>query len=108
MSQKKAIRQPNLFAEIMKGLFREKLTLGLLFLILVSALSVVHFTNASRLEVIKQDKLLEQRDELDLEWGYLVVESEFYSQHARIEDIARQQLKMKRPERKDEKVVTSP
>lgn len=108
MSQQNTIRQPNLFAEIIKGLFREKLTLGLLFFIFITAISVVQVTNATRLEVIKQDKLLQQRDELDLAWGYLVVETEFYSQHARIEDIARQKLNMKRPERKDEKVVVLP
>lgn len=106
MASKNNTRQPNLFFEITKGLFREKLTLGLLFSIFVSAIGVVMVTDASRAEVIAQDKLLQEKDELDLAWGYLVVEGEFYAQHARVEDIARKKLGMKRPERKDEKVVT--
>ena len=65
-------------------------------------------TDASRTEVIKQDQLLQQKDKLDLGWGYLVVESEFYAQHARVEDIAKKKLNMKRPERKDEKLVILP
>lgn len=108
MNSKNNTRQPNLFAEILKGLFREKLTLGLLFLIFVTTLSQVYVTNQTRHEVMQRDQLLQQKDELDQAWGYLVVESEFYAQHARVEDIARDKLDMKRPERKDEKVVSLP
>ena len=108
MVSKNNTRQPNLFIEIAKGLFREKFTLGLLFSIFASAIAVVLITDASRAEVIKQDQLLQQKDELDLAWGYLVVESEFYAQHARVEDIAKKKLDMKRPERKDEKLVVLP
>ena len=108
MASKNNTRQPNLFIEIAKGLFREKFTLGLLFSIFASAIAVVLITDASRAEVIKQDQLLQQKDELDLAWGYLVVESEFYAQHARVEDIAKKNLDMKRPERKDEKLVVLP
>ncbi|MEI4548408.1 MULTISPECIES: cell division protein FtsL [Pseudoalteromonas] len=108
MASKNNTRQPNLFIEITKGLFREKVTLGLLFSIFASAFAVVMVTDASRAEVIKQDTLLQQKDELDLAWGYLVVESEFYAQHARVEDIAKKKLDMKRPERKDEKLVVLP
>ena len=43
--------------------------------------------------------------ELDLEWRYLLVEEEFYSQHARIEEVATSQLKMKRPTSQDEQVI---
>ncbi|OUL57579.1 cell division protein FtsL [Pseudoalteromonas ulvae] len=108
MSQKPIMRQPNLFAEIVGGLFREKFTSGLLFLILVSALAVVQVTHLSRQELIQQDKLLQQRDEYDLQWRYLLVEQEFYAQHARIEDIASKKLQMKRPDSKDEQVVILP
>ncbi|MBB1446864.1 cell division protein FtsL, partial [Pseudoalteromonas sp. SG41-6] len=59
----------------------------------------------SRGELIKQDMLLQERDELDLEWRYLLVEEEFYSQHARIEEVAISQLKMKRPTSQDEQVI---
>ncbi len=108
MSSKKNVRSPNLFVEIAKGLLREKVTMGLLFIIFVTAISVVQVTHASRQELITQDRLLQQRDELDLEWRYLVVEEEFYAQHVRIEDIARTKLQMKRPKSIDEQVVILP
>ncbi len=105
MSQKEKQRQPNLFAEIVSGIAGHTLTLLLLFLLLVTALAVVQVTHASRQELIKQDALLQQRDELDLQWRYLVVEEEFYSQHARIEDIAKSELGMKRPTSKEEQAI---
>ncbi|WP_462156553.1 cell division protein FtsL [Pseudoalteromonas sp. GB56] len=105
MSQQQARRHPNLIVEIIRGLFDNKITLGLLFSILVTALAIVQVTHLSRAELIAQDKLLQERDELDLNWRYLLVEEEFYSQHARIEEIATEQLKMKRPTSEDEEVV---
>ncbi len=103
MSQQPVKRQPNLFVEIIRGLIDNKLTLGLLFSILFSALAIVQVTHLSRAQLIAQDKLLQERDELDLNWRYLLVEEEFYSQHARIEQIATEQLNMKRPTRKMKK-----
>jgi cell division protein FtsL len=101
-------RQPKLFLEILQGLFANKLTLFLLLLIFGSALAVVQVTHLTRQQLIAQDELLQQRDELDLEWRYLLVEEEFYSQHSRIEEIAKTQLNMKRPTSKDEQVVVVP
>lgn len=101
-------RQPKLFSEILTVLFANKLTLLLLLLIFVSSLVVVQVTHFARQQLINQDQLLQQRDELDLQWRYLLVEEEFYSQHARIEEVAKTQLKMKRPTSKDEQVVTLP
>ncbi|MBQ4860803.1 cell division protein FtsL [Pseudoalteromonas sp. MMG013] len=98
-------RQPKLFSEMLFSLFSNKLTLLLLLLTFVSALAVVQVTHFARQQLIDQDVLLQQRDELDLQWRYLLVEEEFYSQHARIEEIAKTQLKMKRPTSKDEQVV---
>ncbi|MBD1581006.1 cell division protein FtsL [Pseudoalteromonas sp. S16_S37] len=98
-------RQPKLFLEIIQGLFANKLTVFLLLLIFATSLAVVQVTHLTRQQLIAQDELLQQRDELDLEWRYLLVEEEFYSQHARIEEIAKTQLNMKRPTSKDEQVV---
>ncbi|MFY8273933.1 cell division protein FtsL [Pseudoalteromonas sp. SSDWG2] len=105
MSQQQTRRHPNLFVEIIRGLFDHKITLGLLFSILVTAFAIVQVTHLSRAKLIAQDKLLQERDELDLNWRYLLVEEEFYSQHARIEQIATEQLNMKRPTSEDEEVV---
>lgn len=105
MSNKANYRQPNLFFEIVKGLGTHKLTLVLLLVIFVSSLAVVQITHLARGQLIEQDVLLQQRDELDLEWRYLLVEEEFYSQHARIEDVAISQLQMKRPTSQNEQVI---
>jgi cell division protein FtsL len=104
MSKKASYRQPNLFFEIIKGLGANKLTSALLVVILASSLTLVQITHLARGQLIEQDSLLQQRDELDLEWRYLV-EEEFYSQHARIEEVAISQLKMKRPTSQDEQVI---
>ena len=101
-------RQPNLFVEIGYYIIANKLTAFLLLTILISALAVVQITHLTRQQLIQQGELLQQRDELDLQWRYLVVEEEFYSQHARIEEIAKMQLEMKRPTSKDEQVIVLP
>ena len=107
MSKKANHRQPpNLFFEIIKGLGVNKLTSVLLVTIFVSSLGVVQVTHLARGQLIEQDILLQERDELDLDWRYLLVEEEFYSQHARIEEVAISQLKMKRPTSQDEQVIT--
>ncbi|MGS0536654.1 cell division protein FtsL [Pseudoalteromonas sp. SaAl2] len=108
MKAKANHRQPNLFLEIIKGLGANKLTSALLVVIFASSLSVVQITHLARQELIEQDQLLQERDELDLEWRYLLVEEEFYSQHARIEEIATMQLQMKRPTSQDEQVIILP
>ncbi|TMP31493.1 cell division protein FtsL [Pseudoalteromonas rubra] len=105
---KKHQRQPKLFLEICQLLLDNKLTFLLLALTLGSALAVVQVTHLTRQQLIEQDKLLQKRDELDLEWRYLLVEEEFYSQHARIEEVARTQLQMKRPTSKEEQVIVLP
>ena len=105
MSKKANYRQPNLFLEILKGLGANKLTSALLVVIFASSLAVVQTTHLARGQLIQQDQLLQERDELDLEWRYLLVEEEFYSQHARIEEVATSQLKMKRPTSQDEQVI---
>lgn len=108
MTPNAQLRQPNLFREIVKGLFEHKFVAFLLVLIFVSSLSLVQVTHLTRQQLIQQDKLLQQRDELDLAWRYMVVEEQFYSQHARIEEVAVSQLNMKRPTSKDEQVVVLP
>ena len=105
MKPKANHRQPNLFLEIIKGLGANKLTSALLVVIFASSLAVVQTTHLARGQLIQQDQLLQERDELDLEWRYLLVEEEFYSQHARIEEVATSQLKMKRPTSQDEQVI---
>ena len=105
MSKKANYRQPNLFLEILKGLGANKLTSALLVVIFASSFAVVQVTHLARGQLIEQDTLLQERDELDLEWRYLLVEEEFYSQHARIEEVATSQLKMKRPTSQDEQVI---
>ena len=105
MSKKASYRQPNLFFEILKGLGGNKLTSALLVVIFASSFAVVQTTHLARGQLIQQDQLLQERDELDLEWRYLLVEEEFYSQHVRIEEVATSQLKMKRPTRQDEQVI---
>ncbi|MGO2076681.1 MAG: cell division protein FtsL, partial [Pseudoalteromonas sp.] len=70
MKAKANHRKPNLFYEIIKGLGANKLTSALLLMIFVTSLAVVQVTHLARQELIEQDQLLQERDELDLEWRY--------------------------------------
>ncbi len=60
----------------------------LLVLVLVSALSVVYTTQLSRQLVSRQDQLLMEKDNLDIEWRNLILEETALSEHSRVESMA--------------------
>lgn len=85
------------------GLLRARtLTLfGLLFLVLVSGLSVVRITHQNRFAF---NELQEQREEavsLNVAWGQLLLEQSTFGVEGRIEQKAVEQLQMQVPEISD-------
>lgn len=71
-----------------------------LFLALVavaSAVWVVQVKHGNRALTTEQSRLRDERDRLDVEWSQLQLEEAAHSSHARIEQIAREQLKMVEP-----------
>ncbi|WP_245556372.1 cell division protein FtsL [Algicola sagamiensis] len=74
----------------------------------VSAVMVISISHQNRQETIKQEKIMEQRDALDVEWRHLLLEERALSEHYRVERLANEKLKMKRPTTDDEIFVKWP
>lgn len=73
------------------------LTVALICLMLVSALAVIYVSHLNRLAFSQYQVALKERDQLDIEWGQLLLEQSALAQHARVERIARERLAMKPP-----------
>ncbi|MBF0220142.1 MAG: cell division protein FtsL [Gammaproteobacteria bacterium] len=65
--------------------------------IMVSAFGVIITTHQSRMNFIKLQHLEKVRDELITDWGRLQIELGAHASHGRIENSARQDLKMVLP-----------
>jgi len=76
----------------------DKRAIALVVLVLVSALSVITLRQQSRTLFAQLQTLERQRDSLDIEWGRLLLEQGAWSQHQRIEKIARARLGMQLPD----------
>lgn len=76
-------------------------SLGLLVLLLVSAVSVVYVSHLNRHAFTDYQLALKERDQLDIEWGQLLLEQSALAQHARVEQIVRERLAMKTPDIRD-------
>lgn len=79
--------------------------LTLLALTLATGLAVVYLTHLNRELVAEREVLLQQRDELDVEWRHLVVEQTALAEHSRIEQLATRNLQMQRPDDDQEVLI---
>ncbi|MEH6358219.1 MAG: cell division protein FtsL [Pseudomonadales bacterium] len=73
-------------------------TLALLGLMLVSAVAVIYVTHLNRHSFSQYQAALQLRDQLDIEWGQLLLEQSAQASHSRVEQLARKRLAMKAPE----------
>lgn len=69
------------------------------------AFAVVYSKQKSRAYHIEISRLRASVDELDIEWGRLQLEEGALSEYGRIERIASEKLKMRRPEPSEIKLV---
>ena len=63
-------------------------------LVLGSALSVVYAKHQSRKLFVQLNELQQQRDVMNVEWGQLQLELSTWATNGRIEQMARQRLRM--------------
>ena len=63
--------------------------------VLVSAISLVYSKHLSRTLFVELQQLKREVDELNTEWGQLQLEQSAWSDHGRIERIARDRLSMR-------------
>ncbi|MFQ3197555.1 MAG: cell division protein FtsL [Paraglaciecola sp.] len=78
----------------------------LLFLtLLVSAGAVILSAHNNRQLSISLERLMQEKDQLDVQWRNLILEQSALTEHNRIETLVSKQLNMRRPEADDEVVV---
>jgi cell division protein FtsL len=71
----------------------------------LSAFLVIQYAHNHRQLSIEQEKLIKERDQLDIEWRHIVLEQSALTEHNRIENTVREKLGMIRPDPEDEVVV---
>jgi cell division protein FtsL len=69
----------------------------LVVLILLSAITIIESRHQSRVAFAHLQSLKTERDELNIEWGKLLLEEGAWSQHHRVETIAHARLDMGLP-----------
>ena len=73
--------------------------------VLGSALGVVYAKHEARSRFNELQKLTQQRDDLDIEWGQLQLEQSTWATHGRVERVARDELRMVIPQANDLRIV---
>ena len=74
------------------------LSLALSLAVFISAMEVVLHRHETRELFLVLQELRAQQNELDREWGQLLLEQGTWGTHGRIEDIAREKLNMTLPD----------
>ena len=95
----------NLAAIIFMELLHHPWRLLLYVLVVLSALAVILSTHHNRQLAIVHESLMQERDQLDVEWRHLILEQSALTEHNRIETEVRKKLDMHRPLPSDEVVV---
>jgi len=89
---------------------RQPFALVLVFAIVcvTSAMALIYTKHESRRLFVELESLTEQRDELNIEWGQLQIEQSTWATHARIEQVATDDLELMRPEATEIFVIERP
>ena len=81
------------------------LVAALWVMVLGSSLGVVYAKHQARSKFNELQKLTQQRDDLDIEWGQLQLEQSTWATHGRVERVAREELRMVIPQASDLRIV---
>jgi cell division protein FtsL len=73
--------------------------------VLASALGVVYGKQEARNRFNELQKLTNQRDDLDIEWGQLQLEQSTWATHGRVERVAHDDLGMVTPQASELRIV---
>lgn len=74
----------------------------------LSALALVYTKHESRKLFVELETLTHERDELNIEWGQLQIEQSTWATHARIEQVATDDLSLVRPVASEIYVIERP
>ncbi|MDF2153311.1 cell division protein FtsL [Vibrio sp. CAU 1672] len=98
---------PNLTKLIARDLITVgRIPLLLLLMIFGSAMGTVLATHHARQAIAEKDQTLVERERLDSEWRNLMLEETALAEHSRVQDLAKKDLEMKRPDGDKEVVIT--
>lgn len=78
---------------------------GLWAAVLGSAAAVVQLKHRERALFVELERLANERDRLNIEWGRLQLEQSTWSAHGFVEQVATRQLHMTMPQATDVKIV---
>lgn len=89
---------------------RQPLMLVLVFAVVcvTSAVAVVYTKHESRKLFVELEALTQERDELNIEWSQLQIEQSTWATHARIEQVATDNLSLVRPDSTEIFVIERP
>ena len=73
-----------------------------------SAMALVYTKHESRKLFVELEALTQERDELNIEWSQLQIEQSTWATHARIEQVATDNLSLVRPDATDIFVIERP
>ena len=71
-------------------------------------MALIYTKHESRRLFVELEQLTHERDELNIEWGQLQIEQSTWAQHARIEQVARDDLALVRPAATEVFVIERP
>jgi len=74
----------------------------------LSALALVYTKHESRKLFVELESLTHERDDLNIEWGQLQIEQSTWATHARIEQVATDDLSLVRPVASEVYVIERP
>ncbi len=74
----------------------------------LSAIALVYTKHESRKLFVELESLTDERDELNIEWGQLQIEQSTWATHARIEQVATDDLSLVRPDSTEIFVIERP
>ena len=74
----------------------------------LSALALVYTKHESRKLFVELESLTHERDDLNIEWGQLQIEQSTWATHARIEQVATDDLSLVRPAASEIYVIERP
>ena len=84
---------------------RLMLVIGLVLACLLSAVAVISTTHQARAQFVRLQQLERERDQLQTEWGQLLLEESAWSSPARIERQATERLDMRLPHVEEVEVI---
>ncbi|RDV29062.1 cell division protein FtsL [Alteromonas aestuariivivens] len=90
---------------LLADLTRYKMRVLLYLMVIGSAMAVILSSHHNRQQLIALEELMQEKDDLDVEWRNLVLEQRALTEHNRIEALVEKQLDMHRPTAEEEVVV---